>query len=145
MLKWMKDVGKEIEGILEADVDARDKTLSEVESDDNVVGEVPLDLRKLLVLSRQYKKRSAEAVTAAEFATEEGKIAENQEVVLASKTKSRLLNEIFWMSIREMFTLWGEENSSLGIKRGWKVVVCAEDDDGCSCLGCTLRRAILGG
>jgi len=141
----MEDVGKEIEGIPVADVNARDKALSEVEPDDNVVGEVPIDLGKLLVLSRQYKKRSAEAATAAEYATEEEKIAQNQKVALASKTKSRLLSEIFWTSIRDMFNLWGDKSSNLGIKKGWKVVVCAEDDDGCSCLGCTLKRAILGG
>lgn len=140
MLVWMEDVSKEADEIPVADVNDRNKALSEVKSDDNVVGEVPLDLRKLLVLSRRYKKRSAEATTAAEFATEEGKIAESQKVALAFKEKSDLLNDIFWMSIREMFDLWGNENSSLGVKKEWKVVVYAEDDQRCPCPICTLMR-----
>ena len=139
----MEYVGKEIEEIRDADLDARDKTLSEAESDDNVVGEVPLDLRKLLVLARQYKKQSAEAVIAAKYATEEEKIDQNNEVALESKTKSSLLSEIFWASIRDIFDLWGEGNSSLGVKKGWKVVVYAEDDQKCGCLGCTLARMIV--
>ena len=97
MLKWMEYVGKEIEEIRDADLDARDKTLSEAESDDNVVGEVPLDLRKLLVLARQYKKQSAEAVIAAKYATEEEKIDQNSCVLVPEQivaTQSLLVDGI---------------------------------------------------
>jgi len=144
MLEWMEAINQEVEGIQDAEVESIDKVLYEVGPDDNVVGDVSLDLRKLWILGRQYKKQSEEAVLLVDLATEETEINQHLGVAMAHREKSDLLKGIFWASIRDTFNLWEKKNFGLIIKKGWKIV-SKEVDSEHSCLACTMTRVIVKG
>ncbi|MBI4149273.1 hypothetical protein HY491_02400 [Candidatus Woesearchaeota archaeon] len=95
---------------------------SELKQGDIVVGDVPDDLKQFFGLSKRWmmKAEQEEDVATAQRASNPEQT--NQHIEEATKLwkKAKTLREIFWISIKDAFSLWGKE--SIGVRKGWKVV-----------------------
>ena len=93
---------------------------NEVEKDEHVVGTADADVQKLYGLAMQWQKTSMETAVAARFINRRKEAEANLETAAILQKKSELVLEIFWLSLKETFDLWGKP--SIGIREGWKVV-----------------------
>ncbi|MCL4392308.1 hypothetical protein M1413_03175 [Patescibacteria group bacterium] len=111
--------------IVKAEVDSVDEKnlfepLAEIEDGDHEIGEADMDLKRLYSLAIKWQKSSMELMVAAQYVNnredQEYKIKKAKEL----GQKSKLLVEIFWTSIKEMYNVW--HKPSIGIRKGWKIV-----------------------
>lgn len=88
-------------------------------SDRIVSGEVPEDIKKLWILSRSMMEEFAVRYVKLEMAG--GTATEDQTSPIAElKDKADFIRELFWISLKDHFKLWGKE--SIGIRENWTVV-----------------------
>lgn len=93
---------------------------TELSEQDNVVGEIGTDLKKLYSLAIQWDKEAIGALVAARYV---GKASQCNNLIKKAtelRKKSEILLEIFWVSIKDAFELW--DKPTIGIRTGWKVV-----------------------
>jgi hypothetical protein len=95
----------------------------EINSTDHVIGEVPESLKMLHSLALSWAKAADENLLALKYASGREKdfyISKYNEL----STKSKILADIFWASIRDELNLWSNtQNITLVIKKGWKIII----------------------
>jgi len=114
MSTWFKllplDLG-EITDYLEPD--------NEVSPNENLVGEMDDDQKKLYT---KWTSLKAEAIHCrADVITKRGDPLEQAKAqALELQTKTDLIKELFWISIRDGFQLWGKD--AIGVRKGFIIV-----------------------
>lgn len=89
-------------------------------ADDRIVGDMDEQLRGVYSLAMRWMKTAADNATAAQFETNKERQELLSEQAQRLAKKSKILLDIFWISIKEQFDLW--EKPSIGVRRGCKVV-----------------------
>lgn len=85
-----------------------------------VAEEVDDRLKRLYSLSMQWGRQSEEALVAARYTQDGTRKEELSQNALALRAKGALAREIFWVDLKDAYSLWGKDN--VGIRQGWKVV-----------------------
>lgn len=116
---------------------------TEVDSKDHVVGEMDADLKRLFGLARQWREAANEVLGKSGCLFHQEHLEHHIEKALELREKSELLGEIFWASVKESFGLW--HKSSIGLRKGWKVVWSEPEEDPSSEMGIPLIISIVGG
>jgi hypothetical protein len=113
------------------EVNAFDENLytppGEVARGERVIGECSVFARKVFSLSRHYQRELKLLSVNKEFAGEDG-LAEIQQMLIYSSTYEAL-RAILWAEIRDSNKLWDTKLTSIGIRKGWKVVADEEDNN----------------
>lgn len=86
----------------------------ELSPNDDYVGEMSIDLKKLFTLLRSSQKALAAAIVEAQFGdVQAGKVRELRQ-------KAKAIEDIFWISVKDEHSLWEKER--VGVRRGFRVV-----------------------
>ncbi|MBI4415232.1 MAG: hypothetical protein HY566_03260 [Candidatus Kerfeldbacteria bacterium] len=118
MSSWLDALQKEIQEELSSSHMMEPNT--DIAPEDHIVGEIADDLKGMYSLALRLQKTALDAHTASHYETnKEHQEAQNEQAQRLAK-KSELLLEIFWISIKEQYDLWGKP--SVGVRRGWKAV-----------------------
>ncbi len=101
-------------------VDFHSSFVKKVNAEDHIVGEVPDDLKRLFVLAVHYwGEVSTIFLQASRSGSPEDRKRQTEEAgTLALKTQ--LLMDIFLVSLKDAFNLWGKP--SVYVREGWQVV-----------------------
>lgn len=99
----------------------------DVKENDHVVGETDDELKRLYELAIQYEKSGFESFLAAQHAKTKENFEYHAKKAMEFHKKHEILIADFWISIRDSFDLWIK--SSVGIRKGWKVVWSDEEED----------------
>ena len=102
-----------------ADIHDYQEPARDLAPEDQIVGEMSTDLKKLFTLSLAYARKTAEAKVELAF----GKPSEDLHSVgrvseLEEKTK--VITSVFWIAVKDELGLWDKE--SIGIRKGFRVV-----------------------
>ncbi len=137
MLKWFEKIQAEMEQI---DLKTQDLIgkLDPVGKKETVVGVLSDDLKRLLLLSVQYRvscRKAMKPMRMGELKEFMTKVHKNQEV-------SETLETMFWLAVTDTFSekITGE---ALEIREGWKIVEL-EDKKGCSAEEAILNEILNG-
>lgn len=87
---------------------------------DHVVCDAEEALRKLYSLAMQFEKEATVALINARYSGNVNDIKDAVENGTRLMKKVETLREIFWISLKDNYDLW--DKSSVGIRKGWKVV-----------------------
>ncbi len=102
-----------------ADIKTYSEPHQKITPNDNIVGDMSDDLKKLLTITILSGRKFAEMQVERKFGNLEndenweGKFREAQE-------KTELLTKIFWVAVRDEFSMW--DKGSIGVRKGFKVV-----------------------
>jgi len=91
----------------------------EIAPEDNIAGDMSPNLMKLYTLSLIYARRYAEAKIELVY----GKPNNDQNLAARAAEldqKTKALVEIFWIAVKDEFSLWDKEN--IGVRKGFKIV-----------------------
>lgn len=122
--KWLLGLETEIE-----DQD-REPIASEMEDGEEVVGELPEELRTFLFIRRVlYRRMKKLHEKHKEFCTGEGGPAcdEYDSQMIRLRDQHDAVDSLFWRSERELFD--GLVGSDIAIREGWKVVNCPKEEN----------------
>jgi hypothetical protein len=121
--KWFNTLGAELKNWNLVGMDPS----FDVRASDHIVGTADDELRKLYELSIQYEKSGFESFTAMNNSKTEENCDYHAKKAMGFHKKHEILMESFWISIRDSFDLW--DRSLVGIRKGWKVVWCDEEEE----------------
>lgn len=93
---------------------------AEVEPNEQVVGLVPKELRKLYTRIEQTEAEVLRFMADARVAKSEKERTQAIEKTIELKSKAKALWEILWVCIREEYKLWGPY--AIGIRKSWNIV-----------------------
>ena len=123
MSTWLKLLPMELDSI-------EDNLLLEpdhsIRNDDIEVGEMSAICKKLFTLGRLLEKDASQSYLDSKYCPDKDRKLELQSKASELGTKSGVLKEIMWISIKDDFNLWRE---TIGIRMGFKVVISKPDDD----------------
>ena len=115
---WLKLLPLELQGITDIMEPPGD-----VGENDNVVGVMSDDLKRLYTLWRMCTKESEQARLNYRYSPN----PEDKHKALEYKSKAEALQHIFWTCVNEEFDLW--HRYSTGVRKGWQVCWSEESDD----------------
>ena len=123
MSNWLKLLPTEL-SLVDNFVEPED----DMQSNDNYVGDMTTELKKLYTLWKRLSEVAARSKVDYEFSN-----ASTKEALLAKwaelREKAKTLRYIFWVCVQDEFPeLWSRE--SIGVRRGFKVVWSEEKDSG---------------
>ena len=97
-----------------------------LEKGDTVIGEMPLDSKKLFALALELERLSKQNKLDAEFCADP--IAKAEFLVKAEEfgAKCNVLRSIMWIGVRDSLGLW---DKSVGVRAGFKIVTRANNDN----------------
>ena len=96
---------------------------AEIKKNDNVVGVMSDDLKKLYTLWMMCTREAEQAKLNHRFSHS----LEDEHKAVEYKAKAEALRHIFWTCLNEEFDLWNKYTS--GIRKGWQVCWSEESDD----------------
>jgi len=115
-MSWLKLLSIELANINELiEPDAELDSLR-----DHAVGVASEELQRLYTLARNLKEASEYAKLQARFGKDNSTKEEATEKAYELSKKAEIIQEIFWICLRDEFELWGK--SSVGIRKGFVVV-----------------------
>lgn len=122
MPMWLDVVNEDLNKLI---IDGLPEPITEIGEEDYLVGEANTDQRKLFHLASQYDRIATMSLLEARYVSEEERESLTKKATEFYK-KSELILEIFWVSVKDSFNLWGEP--SVGIRKGWKIVRSESED-----------------
>ncbi len=125
MSTWLELLGLEFQYIEEKDcVEPKAKLDSKK---DHVVGDMTKDQKKLYTYWLNLQREAEQTLLAARYENDEGR---QKEILLKAEelgAKAGVIREIFWISLRDEFALWGK--GEIGVRKGFKVVWSEEENE----------------
>jgi hypothetical protein len=94
-----------------------------VSLDEQIVGEMTEEMKKICVLRAQADQKIRDAVAdsiSSRKPVDDDPVAMKE--IIQTKTLLELLNNLLWYIIHSEFDLWGSEIEGVGIRENWKVV-----------------------
>lgn len=128
-MKWLRDLLARIEKVSAEQIAKQEPT--PVEEGEKIVGIVPLDLRKVYAyngaLVDEVNERIEKHVELHRSDHHKnGDCKKFHEEVEALREEARILNTLFWKSLRSELGLQGK---SIGVRAGWRVVILSKKDE----------------
>jgi len=119
LTSWLKTLEAEL---VEVDLGkAALEALSEVGLGEEIVGDVGSETKKLYLLAKLFSKTAAEIKVKLDYAETPTERQEHARKYAELHEKTEVLANLFWISVKDELNLW--DKGSIGIRKGWKVVV----------------------
>ena len=94
---------------------------------DHIVGDMTEDQKKLYTRWLNLEQVFEQTLLEAKYETDEDKQKKLLIKVEELHTKAEVVKEIFWISVRDEFELWGK--GAIGVRKGFKVVWSEEENE----------------
>lgn len=114
---WLENLQRELDGV---DIESIRPPGLQQQEHEHFVGLVAEPTRRVYVLAHLYARTAAELDVQARFGGDEALIEQYLERIVILQSKSNLLMEIFWATLRDAFGLWTK--SDIGVRKDWRVV-----------------------
>jgi len=135
MTIWMESILAELKSV-SVTVESDAEPDEEPGPKEHVVGIADSGLRKAFCLIKEYRRRTMR--TAADVEVSGAKLREEKKNEAKwYYTQAELLSEIFWLSCRAAFPEL-RDKSSIGVRKGWKVVWSDQEERSLGILGAIL-------
>lgn len=125
-MNWLDTIRLELDNIDETEINQEVFDGNPVKKNEQVAGVAPPELRKILLLSRNYAKQSAQLALDGMFGNKNPS-PEDVRILNKLKIESEEIKDLFWVCIRQHFDLWAAD--SIGIREGWKIVSCEKSPE----------------
>lgn len=122
MSTWLKLLPLELNGIEENEFCEPETEVDPTK--DHMVGEMSLDLKRIYTHWRGLRESADRAVLDAKYAKGNDQREALFMRAIELHEKAEVMEDIFWISLKDEFGLWGRENSdnTTGVRKGFKVV-----------------------
>lgn len=121
-MSWLEVIRQDLKQISDNDFI---EPSAELEESEEVLGEVSPHLRRLWTLTAIMQKKAALAKVEMVFHSVPARREELRAQVWELTSKAETLRKLFWIEVNDEFSSWSKHG--IGIRRGWKVIVCDEN------------------